>query len=153
MRTLEELQTTVQLCMFDLYGTIVDMQSGLTEAVRPYLQAKGWQGEPSRLVTWWRRTHFENSMIDALLHREHLAYREIGRIALSYTLERAGIAHTQDEVRALVSAIEHLKPFPDVVAALERLAQRYRLVVLSNGDPDMLEAAKPHLGFAFERMI
>jgi len=153
MRTLEELKMTVQLCMFDLYGTIVDMQSGLTEAVRPYLQAKGWQGEPSRLVTWWRRTHFENSMIDALLHREHLAYREIGRIALSYTLERAGIAHTQDEVRALVTAIEQLKPFPDVVAALERLAQRYRLVVLSNGDPDMLEAAKPHLGFTFERLI
>jgi len=153
MRTLEELKMTVQLCMFDLYGTIVDMQSGLIEAVRPYLQAKGWQGEPSRLVTWWRRTHFENSMIDALLHREHLTYREIGQISLSYTLERAGIAHTQDEVRALVTAIEQLKPFPDVVAALERLAQRYRLVVLSNGDPDMLEAAKPHLGFTFERLI
>ena len=26
MRTLEELKTTVKLCMFDLYGTIVDMQ-------------------------------------------------------------------------------------------------------------------------------
>src|SRR5262245_36137500 len=153
MRSLEELRTTVRLCMFDFYGTILDMRSGLTEAVRPYLQAKAWHGEPSRLVTWWRRTHFENSMIDALVHREHLSYREIGRISLSYTLERAGIAHTQDEVRALVTAIEQLKPFPDVVAALTRLAQHYRLVVLSNGDPDMLEAAKPHIGFAFERLI
>jgi 2-haloacid dehalogenase len=148
MRTLDELKTTVKLCMFDLYGTIVDMQAGLTEAVRPYLQAKGWP-----LVTWWRRTHFENSMIDALLHRAHLPYRDIGRISLSYTLERAGIVHTPDEVQALVATIEQLKPFPDVIAALERLAQRYRLVVLSNGDPDMLEAAKPHIGFAFERMI
>ena len=153
MRSLEELRTTVQLCMFDLYGTIVDMQSVLTAAIRPYLQAKGWQGEPARLVTWWRRTHFENSMIDALLHRAHLPYREIGRISLSYTLERAGIAHTQDEVRALVAAIEQLQPFPDVVAALTRLAPHYRLVVLSNGDADMLEAAKPHIGFAFERLI
>jgi 2-haloacid dehalogenase len=153
MRTCDELKTTVKLCMFDLYGTIVDMQAGLTEAVRPYLAAKGWHGEPGRLVTWWRRTHFENSMIDALLHRQHLPYHEIGRISLAYTLERAGIVHTRDEVRTLVAAIERLKPFPDVVAALERLAQRYRLVVLSNGDPDMLEAAKPHIGFAFERMI
>jgi 2-haloacid dehalogenase len=92
-------------------------------------------------------------MIDALLHRQHLPYRDIGRISLAYTLERAGIAHTQDEVRVLVAAIERLKPFPDVVAALVRLAQRYRLVVLSNGDSDMLEAAKPHIGFAFERLI
>jgi 2-haloacid dehalogenase len=153
MTKLDELKTTVKLCMFDLYGTIVDMQSGLTAAIRPYLQAKDWRGEPSRLVTWWRRTHFENSMIDALLHREHLPYREISRISLTYTLERAGIAHTQDEVQTLVTAIERLQPFPEVVASLERLAQRYRLVVLSNGDPDMLEAAKPHIGFAFERMI
>ena len=92
-------------------------------------------------------------MIDALLHREHLPYREIGRISLAYTLERAGITHTQEEVQTLVAAIERLQPFPDVGAALQRLAQRYRLVVLSNGDPDMLEAAKPHIGFAFERMI
>src|SRR4029450_13564606 len=90
---------------------------------------------------------------EALQHRQHLPYRDIGRISLAYTLERAGIAHTQEEVPALVAAIERLKPFPDVVAALERLAQRYRLVVLSNGDPDMLEAAKPHIGFAFERLI
>ena len=30
---------------------------------------------------------------------------------------------------------------------------RYRLVVLSNGDPDMLEAAKQHHGIAFDRVI
>ena len=37
MTQLDELKTTVKLCMFDLYGTIVDMQSGLTAAIRPYL--------------------------------------------------------------------------------------------------------------------
>jgi 2-haloacid dehalogenase len=104
-------------------------------------------------VTWWRRTHFENSMIDALLHRAHLPYREIGRISLSYTLERAGIPHTQDEVKSLVAEIERLQPFPEVVAALMRLTKKYRLVILSNGDPDMLEAIKPQLGIAFDRMI
>jgi 2-haloacid dehalogenase len=139
--------------MFDLYGTVVDMQSGLTQAAAPYLKAKGWTGDPSRLVTWWRRAHFENSMIDALLERDHIAYREIGRISLSYTLERAGIAHTQDEVRKLVAEIERLKPFPDAVQALGRLKKRYRLVVFSNGDRDMLEAIRPHLGIEFDRMI
>jgi 2-haloacid dehalogenase len=143
----------VHTLMFDLYGTVVDMQRGLTETVTPYLARKGWSGRPEALVTWWRRTHFENSMIDALLHREHTPYREIGHRALSYTLERAGIGHTQDEVRALVSAIERLQPFPDVVQALARLEQRYRLTILSNGDPDMLEAAKPHLGTEFDRLI
>ena len=33
MRACDELKTTVKLCMFDLYGTIVDMQAG---SPRPY---------------------------------------------------------------------------------------------------------------------
>jgi 2-haloacid dehalogenase len=153
MTAIETIRGSVGICMFDLYGTVVDMQGGLTAAIAPWLAAKGWKGEPSRLVTWWRRTHFENSMIDALLDREHIPYREIGRISLSFTLERAGIPHTRGEVERLVAEIERLKPFPEVVAALNRLKQKYRLVILSNGDPDLLEAIKPHLGFEFDRVI
>lgn len=153
MTAWEQRKSRIKVLMFDLYGTVVDMQSGLTEAVTPYLESKGWNGRPDALVTWWRRTHFENSMIDALLHREHTPYREIGRRALTYTLERAGIAHTPDEVKRLVASIETLRPFSDVVAALTALKQRYQLTVLSNGDPDMLENARPHLGIEFDRLI
>ena len=150
---IETLKRETTVCMFDLYGTVVDMQGSLTRAVTPWLAQKGWKGEPGRLVTWWRRTHFENSMIDALLGREHIPYREIGHISLGYTLERAGIPHTKNDVRRLVAEIERLEPFPDVVEALGRLKKRYRLVILSNGDPDMLEAIRPRLGFDFDRIL
>ena len=143
----------VTTVMFDFYGTVVDMQTGLTEAITPFLQDKGYTGKPGSIVTWWRRTHFENSMIDALLHREHTPYREIGRRAVSYTLERAGIPFTRDDAERLVAHIERLEPFPDVIDALTRLRQRYKLVVLSNGDPDMLERGVAHAGFAFDRVI
>ena len=153
MTTLKQLRDEIRVLMFDLYGTVVDMQGGLTAAVTPYLKAQGWNGRPDALVTWWRRTHFENSMIDALLHREHTPYREIGRRALTYTLERAGIPHSQDDVKQLVAKIETLRPFPDVVAALTKLKKRYQLAILSNGDPDMLENARPHLGIEFDRIV
>ena len=153
MGNAEELKATAKVCMFDQYGTVVDIQGGLTAAVTPYLAAKGWSGNPSSLVTWWRRTHFENSMIDALLHRDHTPYREIGQRALAHVLERAGIAYTMDEVRGLVAEIERLKPFPEVPDALARLQTRYKLVVLSNGDPDMLETAKRHHGIRFDAVI
>lgn len=153
MTDIDALKRTVRACMFDQYGTVVDMQSGLVEVATPYLKAKGWTGKPNSFVTWWRRTHFENSMIDALLHREHTSYREIGERSVAFVLERAGIAYSMDEVRELVAAIERLKPFPEVPQALARLQSRYRLVVLSNGDPDMLEAAKKHHGVPFDRVI
>ena len=139
--------------MFDQYGTVVDMQKGLTEIAAPFLKQKGWTGKASSFVTWWRRTHFENSMIDALLHKEHTPYREIGHRAVAYTMDRAGIKYTKDEVRYLVSCIEKLRCFPDVPEALARLKTRYKIVVLSNGDPDMLETAKQYHGIAFDKVI
>ena len=148
-----DLKASIKVCMFDQYGTIVDMQSGLTEAAKPYLQAKGWKGNPNSFVTWWRRTHFENSMIDALLGREHTPYREIGQRSVALVLERAGIDYTMDEVRDLVAQIEKLRPFPEVPEALARLQARYKLAVLSNGDPDMLEAAKQYHRIPFDRVI
>jgi 2-haloacid dehalogenase len=149
----DQLKQTIRVCMLDQYGTVVDMQSGLTEVATPYLKSKGWEGNPYSFVTWWRRTHFENSMIDALLHKEHTPYREIGHRSVSFVLERAGISHTIEEVHALVGEIEKLRPFPEVPEALARLQTRYQLVVLSNGDPDMLETAKKYHGIPFDRVI
>ena len=147
------IRREVTTLVFDQYGTIVDMQGGLAEAVTPFLAGKGWGGDPHRFVTWWRRTHFEDSMIDSLCDRGHTSYRQIGHRAVANVMRRCGIDHTHDEVRRLVALIERLKPFPDVLDALERLHQRYRLAILSNGDPDMLEAAKPHIGFEFDAVI
>ena len=153
MSDIEALKGKIKICMFDQYGTVVDMQSGLTEIAGPYLKSKGWTGKPNSFVTWWRRTHFENSMIDALLHQNHTPYREIGHRSVDLVLERAGIPHTMSEVHWLVSEIEKLRCFPEVPEALARLQTKYKLVVLSNGDPDMLETAKQYHGIPFDNVI
>lgn len=147
------LKSKIRAVVFDQYGTVVDMQAGLTAAVGDFLADKGWEGEPHRFVTWWRRTHFENSMIDALCDGPHTPYREIGHAAVSHVMDRCGFDYSDDEVHWLVSEIERLKPFPEVIEALGRLGQSYTLAILSNGDVDMLEAAKPHIGFPFDHVI
>ena len=149
----ETIKNDVKVCMFDQYGTVVDMQGGLVAVATPFLSEKGWKGNPNSFVTWWRRTHYENSMIDALLHREHTPYREIGHRAVSHVMDRANIKYTRDEVRYLVGEIEKLLPFPEVPEALARLQTKYKLVVLSNGDPDMLETAKRYHKVPFDKVI
>ena len=150
---IEILKREIKILAFDQYGTIVDMQKGLTDMVTPFLKGKGWSGNPNQFVTWWRRTHFEDSMIDSLLDRGHTSYRQIGHRAVSQVLARAEIEYTQSEVECLVSGIEKLKPFPDVLESLNQLHQKYRLSILSNGDRDMLEAAKPFISFNFDLTI
>lgn len=92
-------------------------------------------------------------MIDALLHRQHTSYREIGFRAVDQVLNRCGIEHTDAEVRNLVAEIEKLECFPEVPAALAKLQTKYKLVVLSNGDPDMLETAKRYHKVPFDHVI
>ena len=145
--------TELRYLTFDLYGTVVDMQGGLTEAVTPFLEKKGWKGRPHQFVTWWRRTHFENSMIDALCDRGHTLYREIGHRSVSHVMDRAGIEYSTDEVHWLVAQIEKLPPFADVIEALAKLKSRYGLAILSNGDRDMLRNAGPYVGFEFDAVI
>lgn len=151
--TPETLKSEIKMLTFDQYGTIVDMQTGLTELVTPFLRDKGWTGNPNQFVTWWRRTHFEDSMIDALIDRGHTSYRQIGHRAVSQVLSRANISYSQSEVEWLVSGIEKLKPFPDVLKSLNQLHKHYRLSILSNGDRDMLETAKQYIGFKFDLTI
>src|ERR1700754_3217476 len=149
----ETIKNEVKICMFDQYGTVVDMQGGLVKIATPLLKEKGWTGNPNSFVTWWRRTHVENSMIDALLHREHTPYREIGHRAVSQVMDRSGIKYTKEEVKYLVGEIEKLECFPEVPAALAKLQAKYKLVVLSNGDRDMLETAKKYHKIPFDNVL
>ena len=140
--------------VFDQYGTVVDIQKDLTKKAASFLKRKGWNGDPHRFVTWWRRTHFERSMINSLSRGEHTSYRQISHWAVSHVMDRAEISYTESEAAWLVSQIESLKPFPDVINSLQRLRNaNYRLAILSNGDVDMLEASKPHIGFKFDETI
>jgi len=124
MSNFDIIKKKIKLIIFDQYGTIVDMQKGLTEAVIPFLKNKKWEGDPNRFVTWWRRTHFENSMIDALSKNNHTNYRTIGQNAVSYVMDRCGINYTKKEVEWLIKQIEVLKPFPDVILSLNKLREK-----------------------------
>ena len=41
MKTIDIFRREIKVLTFDQYGTIVDMQKGLTEAVTPFLKQKG----------------------------------------------------------------------------------------------------------------
>jgi 2-haloacid dehalogenase len=69
MTDTQMLRDTIKVCMFDQYGTVVDMQGGLVKIATPFLKEKGWTGNPNSFVTWWRRTHFETRCFTASTRR------------------------------------------------------------------------------------
>ena len=72
------------------------------------------------------------------------------------------MAHVADRAKQSIQRMKYLlgqfdrkiRPFPEVIEALERLRHSgYLLAILSNGDRDMLEASKPYIGFPFDNTI
>jgi len=134
----------VQALTFDLFGTILDLGGSLTPYIAQFLAHKSLPTSeppisPERIWELWRQRQRLEQFQDSLMMLGHSGYLETSRRALVYTLKRVGIDATPAEVADLMRAWRDLRPFPDVLPALPRLRERYKLVVLSNGEPDYLE--------------
>ena len=128
----------VQALTFDLFGTVLDLGGSLTPAIASYLRDKGSSVAPEHLWNQWRARQRLEQYQDNILLLGHSGYLETVRRALIYVLALEGIDAAKGDVPRLMEAWQHLNPFADVRAALEKLQGRYRLVALSNGEADFL---------------
>jgi 2-haloalkanoic acid dehalogenase type II len=130
---------------FDCYGTLIDWESGIWEALQPLLEIgdTGAQraevlAEFGRIEAEWEATAPEMRYSDLLtvVHRQ-LA----GWLGLKTTVELDG---------AFGSSVGHWPVFADSAEALALLSERYRLIILSNVDRAGFAASNQKLGVAFD---
>jgi len=124
---------------FDCYGTLIDWNRGIgRELERLFGSARG--GE-------LLHTYHE---LEPQIQREEpgRSYREVMAVALSRLGAPAG------EQDALGRSLPEWEPFPEVPAALEEArAGGWRLAVLSNTDPDLLDASLARIGVGFDLTV
>jgi len=139
---------------FDLFGTILDLGGSLTPAIAGFLRQKGAAIAPDRFWDQWRARQRIEQYQDTLLMLGHSGYLETARRALVYTLRLNRVEATTAEIQGVMEAWRELRPFPDVLPALERLRRRYALAVLSNGEPDYLDhLVRNRVHWSFDRVI
>ncbi len=144
--------TDYKVLCFDVYGTLIDWETGITTALQP-LFANNHQALPER-AELLRSIHelevAQQSLTPTLRYRDVLAAIH-PRIAERFQLA----APTAAESAAFAASIGTWPAFPDTVAALRRLAQQYKLVVLSNTDRAAFAAtnAGPLQGVPFDLVI
>ena len=128
------------IVVFDAYGTLFDVHS----AVMRHADRVG--PEALRLSEIWRNKQLEYSWVLSLAGRYEPFWALTVR-ALDYAFE--AVPSADRGTRAdLLSAYRTLSAYPearDVLTALK--AEGVRTAILSNGDPDMLDAAVESSGF------
>ncbi|MBW8906714.1 MAG: haloacid dehalogenase type II [Betaproteobacteria bacterium] len=133
----------VEALVFDAYGTLYDVHSVMRrcEACFP--------GKGAALSQLWRAKQLEYTWQRSLMQR-YAPFSTVTREALRYSSAALGLP-LADHERSLMDAYLHLAPFPEVPAALERLA--LKRAILSNGSPDMLEPLVRNSGLRFDAVL
>lgn len=129
----------IEACVFDAYGTLFDFASA---AARCQELPKD---KAAALTPLWRDKQLHYSWLRGLQNR-HADFWQVTGDALDFALETLGIADAALRDR-LMQLYRELRTFPEVPGVLERLKRAsYRIAILSNGSPPMLEAAVESAG-------
>lgn len=133
--------------VFDAYGTLFDVHS-VAQRCESF-----WPGDGAKVSQLWRAKQLEWTWQRSLMRR-YVPFSEITRAALGYACEALGLALDAERVATLMQQYLRLAPYPDVAGALERLrAAGYRLAILTNGSPDMIEPLVAHSGLVFDAVL
>lgn len=128
----------IEWLTFDCYGTLIDWEGGVHEALAPLLPRALDRDELGRLYI----------AVEAEVERaEYLRYREVLDRASRLLLERLGKPLAPGAPSPLPGSLASWRPFGEVPGALRELRRRgYRLAILSNVDRDLLAASVARLG-------
>ena len=144
----------VKALTFDLFGTILDLAGSLRGPIAEFLTAKSCDADPQQFWQQWRARQRIEQYQDNILLLGHSGYLTVARRACVYTLGLNGIHASQVEIDGLMQSWQELSPFPDVLPALPRLAERFQLVALSNGEPEFLQhLVQNRIGWDFDAVI
>ena len=140
--------TDFKVLTFDCYGTLIDWESGMFEALRS-------------LVAKAARKLSRDEILEA--HARHESAQQIVTPAKPYQAllavvykrlaEDWGVPVGWDECVDYGRSVRDWPAFADTAAALRYLKQHYKLVILSNVDNDSFSFSNRKLGVAFDAVF
>lgn len=137
--------TDYKVLAFDVYGTLIDWESGMVNALRPLTDKLG--GKMARDEILEAHAYHESTTqrwTPAKKYSDLLAtvYRRLA--------EEWGVEVTWEECRAYGLSVQQWPAFDDSRDALRYLKQHFKLVVLTNTDNTSFSGSNARLGVTFD---
>ena len=137
--------TDFKALTFDCYGTLIDWESGMVEALKPLTGRVGRAlTRDDILEAHARHESAQQLQTPAKLYRDLLAivYRRLA--------EEWGVTASWDECVAYGRSVANWPAFGNSAGALQYLKRHYKLVILSNVDNESFAASNKKLEVDFD---
>lgn len=119
-----------KLLCFDVYGTLIDWEGGILEALQPIISASDKQFTREHLLTLYHELESNQQRLTP-----DMPYSQLLSTVHPFLAERLGLpAPSEEQSKQFGESVGSWPAFPDTVEALSRLQKQYKLVVLSNVD-------------------
>lgn len=139
--------SSFKMLTFDCYGTLIDWETGILNALKPIMAAHSVKTSDYQLLETYGRLE---SFIES---GPYQTYREILRQVVIRLGAEFGFDPTEREIASLPESLKNWPPFDDTVAALKRLKSKYELGIISNIDDDLFELSNQLLEVEFDKII
>jgi 2-haloalkanoic acid dehalogenase type II len=133
---------------FDCYGTLIDWETGIFEALAPWLERAGDDLERDQVLEAFAQTESaQQAATPAMRYADLLAVVHRG------LAERFGIAPDPAAAKTFGASVKDWPAFSDSAEALAYLKRHYQLVILSNVDRASFAPSNQNLGVAFDAIF
>jgi 2-haloacid dehalogenase/putative hydrolase of the HAD superfamily len=137
--------TDFKALAFDVYGTLIDWESGMVEGLKPLTDRVSWSLSRDEIL----QAHaYHESTAQAWTPAKR--YSDLLAVVCRRLAEEWGVAVDWQECVAYGQSVQHWPAFPDSAEALEYLKQHYKLVVLTNTDNESFAYSNAKLEVAFD---
>lgn len=144
----------VRALAFDVFGTVVDWRGSIVAEGEERWEPRGVHADWAALADAWRRRYQPSLERVRAGRREWAPLDELHRESLDDLLPELGLERLGERDRAELNLVWHrLKPWPDSREGLRRLAQRFTLATLSNGNVALLEDLARNALLPFHRVL
>ncbi len=134
------------LFSFDCYGTLIDWEDGIYNALKPVFKRHGIEVEREEILKLY-------SQIEPELEREYKPYKVVLKMAAERIFYAYGVNVADEEKEVLVRSIYTWKPFNDVKEALVEIKRYGKIAIISNTDEDIIKASIENIGVHFDFVV
>jgi len=141
------LPANVTFVTFDVYGTLIDWETGIYEAFSREAERDGFTIERDELITLFHEVERE------IQSGSYELYAEVLRRTAVEISKRLGWPLEPSRSGFLPDSIQRWRPFKETNIQLGKLDKKYRLGLLSNVDDKLLGQTRRHLPTDFDLVV